>query len=94
MDLDVLDPALEQGLTLWAGVVPSLGPGVPPSPREIVQPVRRLWRDLGLPAELMLDRIVLTPACGLAGASPGWAATAMRLVRQAAKVLAEEPART
>jgi hypothetical protein len=37
--------------------------------------------------------VAVTPACGLAGASSGWATTAMRLVRQTAKVLAEEPAR-
>ena len=93
LDLDVLGPAVEAGLQLWAGVVPALGPGVPPSPRDVVEPVRRLWRDLGLPAEQLLDRVALTPACGLAGASSGWARTAMQLVRQAARVLAEEPAR-
>ena len=38
--------------------------------------------------------ITVTPACGLAGASLGWATTAMRLVRQAAKVLSEEPQHT
>jgi hypothetical protein len=42
----------------------------------------------------MAERITVTPACGLAGASLGWATTAMRLVRQAAKVLTEEPLRT
>jgi hypothetical protein len=33
----------------------------------------------------------VTPACGLAGASLGWAATAMRLVQQVSRVLAEAP---
>jgi hypothetical protein len=35
--------------------------------------------------------VTLTPSCGLANASLGWARTAMRLVRQAARVLTEAP---
>ena len=93
LDLDVLGAAVETGLQLWAGVVPALGPGVPPSPREAADPVRRLFRDLGLSGELLLERVAVTPACGLAGASVGWARTALQLVRQVARVLAEEPAR-
>ena len=93
MDLDVVGAALEGGLGLWAGVVPALGPGVPPTPRDAAEPVRRLFRELGLPPELLVERVAVTPACGLAGASSGWARTAMQLVRQAARVLAEEPAR-
>jgi methionine synthase II (cobalamin-independent) len=93
MDRDTLAAAVEGGLELWAGVLPALGPGVPPSPREAVEPLRRLWRDLALAPELLAERTVLTPACGLAGASTGWATTAMRLIRQAAKVLAEDPMR-
>jgi methionine synthase II (cobalamin-independent) len=93
IDRDELGAAVERGFVLWAGVVPALGPGVVPSVREVVEPVRRLWGELGFAAELMAEHVTLTPACGLAGASVGWATTAMRLVRQAAKVLAEEPMR-
>jgi methionine synthase II (cobalamin-independent) len=93
IDRDELGAAVERGFVLWAGVVPALGPGVAPSVREVVEPVRRLWGELGFAAELMAEHVTLTPACGLAGASVGWATTAMRLVRQAAKVLAEEPMR-
>jgi len=93
LDYDELGEEIERGLQLWAGLVPALGPGVPPTPREIVEPVRRMWHQLGFAPELMAERITVTPACGLAGASLGWATTAMRLVRQAAKVLTEEPLR-
>jgi methionine synthase II (cobalamin-independent) len=92
-DLDTLGEAIERGFDLWAGVVPALGPGVAPTPRETVEPIRRIWGQLGFAPELMEDRITVTPACGLAGASIGWATTAMRLVRQAAKILTEEPQR-
>ena len=92
-DRNTLGAAMEDGLEMWAGVVPASGPGVPPSPRDVVGPLRRLWQELALPPELLVDRTVLTPACGLAGASAGWATTAMRLVRQAASILSEEPTR-
>ena len=94
LDLDTLGEAIERGLELWAGIVPALGPGVAPSPRDTVAPVRRIWRELGLAPELMAERVTVTPACGLAGASIGWATTALRLARQAAKVLSEEPLKT
>ena len=91
LDLDQVGEAVEAGLALWAGIVPSMGPGVPPSTRDVVAPVRRLWSQLGFSPELLVERVVVTPACGLAGASDGWTRTALRLVRQAARVLAEAP---
>ena len=93
LDLDELGVALEQGLQLWAGVVPALGPGTAPAPAAVAEPLRRLWRDLGLPAELLLEQVVVTPACGLAGASQGRARTALRLLRQTARALEAEPVR-
>lgn len=91
LDLDALGTAVEAGLQLWAGVVPALGPGVAPAVRDLLAPVRRLWSDLGFSPELMAERITLTPACGLAGASEGWTRTALKLVRQGARVLGEMP---
>jgi hypothetical protein len=72
---------------LWLGVVPALGPGVPPPAREVAEPARRLWHELGFEAERLPESVVLTPACGLAGASDGWVRTALRLVRQASAAL-------
>ena len=93
LDLDEVGVVIEQGLQLWAGVVPALGPGVAPAPATVAAPLRRLWRDLALPAEVMLDRVVITPTCGLAGASQGWVHTALRLLRQTASALEAEPVR-
>jgi methionine synthase II (cobalamin-independent) len=90
-DHDAVGELVEAGLKLWLGVVPALGPGVPPPVRDVVEPVRRLWHEIGFPPELLSQTIVLTPACGLAGASEGWVRTALRLVRQAAGVLADAP---
>jgi len=91
LDHDVLGELVEAGTALWLGVVPALGPGVAPPVRDVVDPVRRLWRDLGFPPERLASTVVLTPACGFAGASDGWARTALRLVRQAARVLVDAP---
>jgi methionine synthase II (cobalamin-independent) len=91
LDLDDVGERIERGLRLWLGVVPSTGPGVPPVVRDVVSPVRALWRRLGFPAEQLPATVTVTPACGLAGASSGWAATALRLVQQAARVLDEAP---
>jgi methionine synthase II (cobalamin-independent) len=90
-DREALAGLVDAGRQLWLGVVPALGPGAPPRPADVVGPVRRLWRELGFGPELLVERVVLTPGCGLAGASAGWAHTAMRLVRQAAKILADAP---
>jgi methionine synthase II (cobalamin-independent) len=91
LDHDVVGELVEHGTRFWLGVVPALGPGVPPPVRDVVEPVRRLWRELGFPPERLAETVVLTPACGLAGASEGWVRTALRLVRQAAGVLVDAP---
>jgi methionine synthase II (cobalamin-independent) len=78
--------ALDEGAEVLLGVVPSLGEG-PPSTRAAVDRVRRLLDMLGFDAEEVADRLVLTPACGLAGASPSYARGALRAVREAAAEL-------
>ncbi len=56
----------------------------------IVARVAGLWRRLGLPAQWCAERVVLTPACGLAGASPEYARAALARCRDAARALREE----
>jgi methionine synthase II (cobalamin-independent) len=91
VDHDALGEVVDNGGVVWLGVVPSLGPGVPPAPRDVAEPVRRLWRELGFDAELLAASVAVTPACGLAGASPGWVRTAYRVLRQVARALVEAP---
>ena len=46
------------------------------------------WLDmLGLDPDGLGDRLVLTPACGLAGAAPGWAKQALVTLTQAGENL-------
>jgi methionine synthase II (cobalamin-independent) len=91
VDHDAIGELIDDGGVIWLGAVPALGPGVPPTPREVADPVRRLWHELGFAPDLLPAAVALTPACGLAGASPGWVHSAYRLVRQAAHALSEAP---
>ena len=87
-DHDVLAEALEAGETVALGVLPALAPGTEPTDAHVTESVLR-WLDmLGFDPEELSGRLVLTPACGLAGATPDWARTALALLRTAAGNLA------
>ena len=83
-DHDELAAALEAGQTVALGVVPSTDPAAAPTDGQVTEAVLRWPEMLGLDLDEVGDRLVLTPACGLAGASPDWARTALELVRKAA----------
>lgn len=57
--------------------------------RQTAERIIRLWRRLGLPLATCPDQVVITPACGLAGASPAYARAALTRCREAASMLAE-----
>ena len=46
---------------------------------------------LGFSREVLRDRIGVTPACGLAGATAEWARTAVELAQKVADGIAEDP---
>jgi methionine synthase II (cobalamin-independent) len=86
-DHDVLAEALEAGETVALGVVPSLPPAEAMSDKQVVERVLR-WLDMvGLDPEAVGEQLVLTPACGLAGADWAWTRQALTLVRSAAAAL-------
>ncbi|MGE5287364.1 MAG: methionine synthase [Micromonosporaceae bacterium] len=92
-DEDTVAEAAQAGLGLLAGVVPAAEPEGARRPDDvsaIVSRVADLWRRLGLPAAWCAERVVLTPACGLAGASPGYARTALARCKDAARAVREE----
>jgi hypothetical protein len=90
-DYDALGELVEAGVALWLGVISATGPGVAPTPRGVADPVRRLWHELGFPADELPAAVAITPTCGLAGASLGWVYSAYRVLRQAARTLSEAP---
>lgn len=86
-DHDELGSALEAGETVALGVVPSTDPSSTPTETQVTEAALR-WLDmLGMDAEEVGERLVLTPACGLAGASPAWAQQSLKLLRTAANHL-------
>jgi len=103
-DEDAVAEVAEAGLGLLTGVVPAgpppdAGPTRPTGTaapgdgsaeaRQAAERVIRLWRRLGLPLETCPAQAVITPACGLAGASPDQARAALTRCREAGSMLAE-----
>jgi len=81
---------LERGVGLWLGVVPATEPDPVPRDSELVRRVQRLLEDVDVDPETARDRCVVTPACGLAGASPRWARQALGLAGQVARHVSAE----
>ena len=77
---------IESGVDLWAGVVPTDDASVKVA--EVIDPLVEAWRRVGLPLP-DLSRVMLTPACGLAGLSPSGARSVQRLAVDAARALTE-----
>ncbi|MFD7552712.1 methionine synthase [Streptomyces sp. NPDC059578] len=89
-DDEIIGEAVEAGTKLFAGVVPGTDAALS-DPAGSVGGVRTLWRRLGLRPGLLSDSVTLTPACGLAGASPGYAREALAHCARAARSLADNP---
>jgi methionine synthase II (cobalamin-independent) len=101
---DAVAEAAEAGMGLLGGVVPAVPaqdtgmtrPAGPTGPgdgsaeaRQAAERVIRLWTRLGLPLDTCPEQAVITPACGLAGASPDQARAALTRCREAGSMLAE-----
>jgi hypothetical protein len=87
-DLDQIGEAIDAGVGLFAGAVPAAGS--PPPAARVAAAVRELWGKLGFPLADLPDRVVITSACGLAGATPAQARSIMKVCREAAERLLDE----
>lgn len=90
-DLDGIAAFIESGRTVVLGVVDTDAPGRRPSAEEAAAAVVAVTDRLGFARSALRDRIGVTPACGLAGATPEWARVAIGLARKVAEVFAEDP---
>ncbi|SCF31193.1 uroporphyrinogen decarboxylase/cobalamine-independent methonine synthase family protein [Micromonospora chokoriensis] len=90
-DLDPLGEAVDAGLGLLAGAAPTRPPsaGRAPTSAQIADRVRQLWDRLGFPRRQLAQQVVVTPACGLAGATPEYARAVLAACRDAGRRLAE-----
>ena len=79
-DLDAIGEFVESGRVVMLGAVPSSAPARRPAVEEVATSVVSLT-----------DRIGFVPSCGLAGATPEWARSAIVLARRVAEGFAEDP---
>ncbi|PRX58410.1 cobalamin-independent methionine synthase catalytic subunit [Nonomuraea fuscirosea] len=90
-DEEALGELFEAGMTLLLGVVPGRDTRLADA-GVVARPAVGLWRRLGFAPDRLAEQVVLTPACGLAGASPAYARAALAACRKAAQVLRDDPA--
>ena len=88
-DDDEIGEAVEAGAGLLLGLVPSSDDPL----RDLgatSAPATALWRRLGFDADRLARTVVVTPTCGLAGASPAGARRALQACAELARRLPEE----
>ena len=90
-DLDGVGEFVEAGRTVMLGAVPSTTPATRPSAEEVAKSAVSITDRLGFPRSALRERIGITPACGLAGATPEWARAAIELAQKATDAFADHP---
>jgi methionine synthase II (cobalamin-independent) len=90
-DLDGIGEFLEAGRAVLLGVVATSSPALRPSVEELAAAAAAVTDRLGFTRSVLRDRIGITPTCGLAGATPQWARTAIELAQQVADAFADDP---
>jgi len=89
-DDDAVGEAVEAGVGLLLGVLP--GTDGPLSDLDArIAPVKAMWGRLGLDSTALPGAVVVTPACGLAGATPDYARAALAACVEIGRRLHEAP---
>lgn len=83
---DDLATLLESGGRAFLGVVPAVDPEAAATEKSVAGTVLRLLDMLGLDVDEVASRLVLTPTCGLAGATPAYAREVLGLLQRAARL--------
>jgi hypothetical protein len=87
---DVLGEAIDTGLSVWLGVLPSTDATITLDTAR--EPIRRLWNTLGFPVSPLAASVVPTPACGLAGAGQEYVRRALSVLRDTGRSLLDDSA--
>ncbi|MFF5293536.1 vitamin-B12 independent methionine synthase [Paractinoplanes globisporus] len=89
-DLDPVGEAIEAGVGLFAGAAPTQPTdGRALTGKQVAERVTKLWTRLGFSATRLAEQVVVTPACGLAGATDAYARAVLNSCREAGRRLAE-----
>ncbi|OBH15370.1 methionine synthase [Mycolicibacter sinensis] len=90
-DYDAIGAFLDSGRTVVLGMVPAVAPARRPSVEELAAAAAAITDRIGFARSLLAERVGISPVCGMAGATPEWARTAVGLVRKAGEALGEDP---
>jgi methionine synthase II (cobalamin-independent) len=90
-DLDGVGDFVDSGRTVMLGVIATTAPATRPSAEEVAKAAVAVTDRLGFARSVLRERIGITPACGLAGATPQWARIAVELAQKSADAFAEDP---
>lgn len=89
--LDGLAEFVDSGRTAVLGLLPALAPERSPSPEELALAAAAVTDRLGFPRAVLGQRVGISPACGLAGATGAWARQATGLTQRAAASITDDP---
>lgn len=94
--LDGIGALIERGDVVVAGAVPAVPDGGTVRaetvwPETVAAGLAELVDRIGLPRKVLSDNVIVTPTCGLAGATPAWARTALEVSVRAGELLATDP---
>jgi methionine synthase II (cobalamin-independent) len=90
-DFDGLGEFLDSGRAVIFGLVPTSAPEARPSAEEVAAAAVAITDRIGFSRNSVRDRVGISPACGLAGATTAWARVAVALCQRAADAIAEDP---
>jgi methionine synthase II (cobalamin-independent) len=85
---DAWAEAFEAGVALWPGAVPAVDQ--PPSDAVLMRRLETFFDRLGFGREAYDERLVVTPACGLAGLTPDGARRVLGLAQRMTEAPADE----
>lgn len=90
-DLDGIGQLLDEGRDVILGAVPGTDPVTVPAAEQIASSCAELTDRIGLSRKVLAEQVLISPACGLAGADEKWAKTALALCSTAAQGLRADP---
>ena len=90
-DFDGLGEFLDSGRTVVFGLVPASAPAKRPSAEEVAAAAVAITDRIGFSRSSVRNRVGISPACGLAGATAEWARVAVGLCQRAADAVTEDP---
>lgn len=89
---DVLDGVgefLDSGRSVMLGLLPGRAPERRPSFEDVAAAAAAVTDRLGFPRSVLSERVGISPACGLAGATETWARSAVGLAQRAADAIGD-----